>query len=130
VKYQERDFWGPVGRPQFYNTTEEFEHVVAQIMRQERQQCFAYSIARSGKSLPYFAGIPSLDYPKEAPQVEARFCTASARYYGRPLAEIDRAEHERRAALLQPPRVRVVTRPPTLPPAPVDDPDNDEEFWQ
>jgi hypothetical protein len=128
VKYQERDFWGPKGRPQFYSTTEEFEHVVAQIMRQERQQCFAYSIARSGKSLPYFAGIPSLDYPREDPQVEARFCTASARYYGRPLAAIDRAEHERRAALLRPPRVRVVARTPELPPAHDEGPDEYDLF--
>jgi hypothetical protein len=112
VKYQERDVWGPKGRPQFYSTTEEFEHVIAQIMRQERQQCFAYSIARRGKSIPYFASIPNIAYPTEDPVAEARFCMASARHYGRTLRDIDRAEEERRAALLQPARarVRVVSR--------------------
>jgi hypothetical protein len=121
VKYQERTFWGPKGRPQFYSTTEEFEHVIAQIMRQERQQCFAYSIARNGRSIPYFGSIPIIDYPKENPIAEARFAEASARHYGRTIADINRAEAERRAALFRPPRVRVVMRTPAPVPAAIAD---------
>jgi hypothetical protein len=116
VKYQERDFWGPKGRPQFYSTTEEFEHVIGQMMRQERQECFAYSISRKGKSYPYFASIPDIDYPQEDELAEARFIRASTKHYGRPIRDIDQVEQARREAVVasEPPRVRVVQRQPAV----------------
>jgi hypothetical protein len=114
VKYQERDFWGPKGRPQFYSTTEEFEHVIGQMMRQERQQCFAYSISRQGKSLPYFASIPHFEYPKEDEVAEAKFYRRSAEHYGRSITDIEEAERRRRVVVVapEPPRVRVIARQP------------------
>jgi hypothetical protein len=71
VKQQDRDLWGPKGRPLYYSIQEETEHAIAQLMQQQRREMIV-QLKDNRSAAPYLATTPTIVYPQPCPErVEA-----------------------------------------------------------
>lgn len=61
VKQEERDLWGPKGRPLYYSIQEEAEHTIALLMQQQRREMIV-QMKDGASATPYIATTPTIVY--------------------------------------------------------------------
>jgi len=97
VKLQQRDLWGPKGKPTFYSVQEEIENAISELTNQGVRECY---IKLKGVSPdPYIATTFPVSYPEPNPEWEESLRRISAKRYNRGFKEISREIEERRKSL-------------------------------
>lgn len=83
VKHEERDFWGPKGRPSYYSIQEEHENAIRELTNQRNRECYIRLLGADADE-PYIAETPFVEYPPEDLARQQQLRALSAHYYAKP----------------------------------------------
>lgn len=97
VKDQERDIFGPKGKPTYYSVQEEIENAISELTNQKTMEC--YIKLKGVSSAPYIAQTLPVEYLKPNYEWEETLREISASKYNRSKEEIEREIKERRDSL-------------------------------
>ena len=90
VKYQEGGLlFGKKGKPSYFSVQEEQENAIQEIMQQRVGECFL-KLKGTKQPQPYIANTIKVEYPPRDPELEEEVRELSAKFYNRPLEEINR----------------------------------------
>ena len=83
VKHEERDFWGPKGKPSFYSIQDEQENCIRELIIQRNRECYI-RIFGDDCDEPYITEAPFVEYPPEQETIRNELHALSARCYAIP----------------------------------------------
>lgn len=93
VKHEERDFWGPKGKPSYFSIQEEQENCIKELTTQRGRECYVRLFGDDADE-PYIAQAPFVEYPPGNEEVRDQLRALSGQIYAKPydeaLREIER----------------------------------------
>jgi hypothetical protein len=97
IKDQDRDIFGPKGKPSYYSVQEEIENAISELTNQKTREC--YIKLKSASFVPYIATTLPVEYSKSNYEWEETLREISASKYNKDKEEIEREIKERRKSL-------------------------------
>lgn len=83
VKHEERDIWGPKGKPSYFSIQEEQENCIRELTTQRGRECYIRLFGDDADE-PYIAQTPFVEYPQENEAVRDELRKFAARLYAKP----------------------------------------------